>query len=141
MSQHSHVAQHCVCGAALARDNTGGRCASCLAKARLQPQGAPEVPADFWQHDAIRDALAQRHMGLVIRAFRNHPGHGRRGITQQTAAGWAGITQAQLSRIESGAPILTSTDLHSGPRRSEFRPNTFGSACRTEKAPQGSPTK
>jgi transcriptional regulator with XRE-family HTH domain len=54
----------------------------------------------------MRDALARRHMGLVVRAFRTHPGHGRNPISQQTAAGWAAITQAQLSRIENGAPIL-----------------------------------
>jgi transcriptional regulator with XRE-family HTH domain len=90
----------------LARDNAGGRCASCLAKTRLQPLEAPEVPPEFWEHDTMRDALARRHMGLVIRAFRTHPAHGRKGISQETAAGWAGITQAQLSRIENGAPIL-----------------------------------
>ncbi len=47
-----------------------------------------------------------RHMGRVIRAYRVHPDHGRNVISQETAAAWAGITQAQLSRIENGGPIV-----------------------------------
>jgi transcriptional regulator with XRE-family HTH domain len=54
----------------------------------------------------MREALARRHMGQVIRAFRTHSDHGRHVISQETAASWAGITQAQLSRIENGAPIV-----------------------------------
>src|SRR4051794_38728720 len=106
MSQQSEHGRRCVCGALLARDNTANRCASCVAKSRQQLQAAPEVPRDFWDHETMREALAQRHMGLIIRAFRTHPRHGRKGVSQETAAGWAGITQAQLSRIENGAPIL-----------------------------------
>jgi transcriptional regulator with XRE-family HTH domain len=64
------------------------------------------VPAEFWQQAAMREALELRHMGRVIRAFRLHPDHGRHVISQETAAGWAGITQAQLSRIENGSPIV-----------------------------------
>jgi transcriptional regulator with XRE-family HTH domain len=45
-------------------------------------------------------------MGRLIRAYRLHPHHGRRGLSQQRVAEWAGITQAQLSRIESGPAIL-----------------------------------
>jgi transcriptional regulator with XRE-family HTH domain len=105
MSQPSRHKRRCVCGALLARDNTDGRCASCCARSRLQPSTAPEVPPEFWDYDPMKEALNQRHMGLIIRTFRNHPGHGRKAISQETAASWAGITQAQLSRIENGAPI------------------------------------
>jgi transcriptional regulator with XRE-family HTH domain len=52
----------------------------------------------------MRDALATWHMGRVVAAYRNHPFHGRP-LPQETVAGWVGITQAQLSRIESGPPI------------------------------------
>jgi hypothetical protein len=52
----------------------------------------------------MRDALATWHMGRVIAAYRNHPFHGRP-LPQETVAGWVGITQAQLSRIESGPPV------------------------------------
>jgi transcriptional regulator with XRE-family HTH domain len=62
------------------------------------------VPAEFWATDRIRDALATWHMGRVVAAYRNHPFHGRP-LPQETVAGWVGITQAQLNRIESGPPI------------------------------------
>jgi hypothetical protein len=45
-------------------------------------------------------------MGQVIRAFRQHPHHGPRGLAQEDVAGWAGITQGRLSRIETGPPML-----------------------------------
>jgi len=45
-------------------------------------------------------------MGHVIRAFRLHPLHGCDVISQRTVAEWVGLTQAQLSRIETGAPIV-----------------------------------
>jgi transcriptional regulator with XRE-family HTH domain len=50
----------------------------------------------------MRDALATWHMGLVIHAYRTHPHHGRP-LPQELVAGWLGLTQAQLSRIEKGA--------------------------------------
>lgn len=52
------------------------------------------------------DVLVSRHMGRIIRAFREHPFHGRETISQGTIAGWIGITQAQVSRIETGPPIV-----------------------------------
>src|SRR4051812_12879175 len=42
MIQDGQSGLRCICGALLARDNVGGRCASCLAKARLQLLEAPE---------------------------------------------------------------------------------------------------
>lgn len=99
-------ARHCACGTQLARDNHSEHCATCQrvgeGKALLKP---PEVPGDFWEHLPMRDALARRHMGCVIRAFREHPIHGRRVISQGAVAEWSGITQAQVSRIENGASI------------------------------------
>ncbi|NBE82130.1 helix-turn-helix domain-containing protein [Micromonospora sp. NEAU-HG-1] len=44
-------------------------------------------------------------MGRVIRAWRTHPHHGRRSISQDRVASWVGLTQAQLSRIENGPAI------------------------------------
>jgi tetratricopeptide (TPR) repeat protein len=43
-------------------------------------------------------------MGEVISAYRNHPFYGRP-LRQETVARWAGLTQAQLSRIENGPAI------------------------------------
>ncbi|MGY4103603.1 XRE family transcriptional regulator [Nocardia sp. R16R-3T] len=58
--------------------------------------------------DQMRDALATWHMGRVIYAYRMHPYHGRT-LPQELVAGWLGLTQAQLSRIETGtAPELLS---------------------------------
>jgi tetratricopeptide (TPR) repeat protein len=88
----------------LARDNPSSRCGACQAKARDLVVQSPEVPAEFWATDRMRDALATWHMGRVVAAYRNHPFHGRP-LPQETVAGWVGITQAQLSRIESGPPI------------------------------------
>ena len=55
---------------------------------------------------AARQALADRHLGRVIRAYRCHPYHGRYALPQTVVAGWLGITQAQLSRVENGPPVV-----------------------------------
>ncbi|HET6919401.1 MAG TPA: helix-turn-helix transcriptional regulator [Jiangellaceae bacterium] len=60
------------------------------------------MPDDFWQDDAVQAALDSRHMGKVIRAYRHHPHHGRRGLSQDDIAAWAGIAQGQVSKIETG---------------------------------------
>ena len=49
---------------------------------------------------------AERHLGRVIRAYRCHPYHGRVALPQTVVAGWLGITQAQLSRVENGPPLV-----------------------------------
>src|SRR6266545_7385913 len=101
----THKARYCRCGARLARDNTGTRCAPCVAHERDQLYAAPEIPADFWDEVVLSEALQSRHMGRVIRAWRTHPFHGRRPIPQDRVASWVGLTQAQLSRIENGPAI------------------------------------
>ncbi|MER7419382.1 hypothetical protein ABT346_21805 [Micromonospora peucetia] len=64
------------------------------------------VPASFWEHEPVRRALTERHLGRVIRAYRCHPYHGRVALPQTVVAGWLGITQAQLSRVENGPPLV-----------------------------------
>ncbi|MEW2430290.1 hypothetical protein AB0877_19980 [Micromonospora sp. NPDC047644] len=66
----------------------------------------PKVPASFWEHEPVRLALAERHLGRVVRAYRCHPYHGRVALPQSVVAGWLGITQAQLSRVENGPPLV-----------------------------------
>ena len=56
----------------------------------------------------MRVALASWHIGQVIRAYRYHPGHGPRPLSQELVGGWLGLTQAQLSRVEGGPAV---TDL------------------------------
>ncbi|MEU7618964.1 helix-turn-helix transcriptional regulator [Micromonospora rifamycinica] len=60
----------------------------------------------FWEHEPVRQALSSRHLGRVIRAYRFHPYHGRAALPQTVVAGWLGVTQAQLSRIENGSPVV-----------------------------------
>ncbi|WP_259275632.1 helix-turn-helix domain-containing protein [Micromonospora chalcea] len=97
------------CGGRLARDNDTGRCAPCQAAERDRLSTSPAVPESFWDHEPLRAALAGRHLGQVIRAYRHHPYHGRNPLPQSVVAGWLGITQAQLSRIENG-PALVHLD-------------------------------
>jgi hypothetical protein len=94
------------CGGRLARDNDSGRCAACQAAERNRLIAPPTVPASFWEHEPIRQALTERHLGRVIRAYRCHPYHGRQPLPQTTVARWLGITQAQLSRVENGPPMV-----------------------------------
>lgn len=61
----------------------------------------PAVPPGFWLTDRMRDAFAARHMGRIICAYRVHAWHGKP-LSQETVARWAGLGQAQLSRVESG---------------------------------------
>ncbi|WP_434743021.1 helix-turn-helix domain-containing protein [Micromonospora sp. SH-82] len=94
------------CGGRLARDNDSGRCTPCATAERDRLSRPPVVPAAFWEHPPLRQALTDRNLGRAIRAFRNHPYHGRNPLPQSAAAGWLGITQAQLSRIETGPPVV-----------------------------------
>jgi transcriptional regulator with XRE-family HTH domain/tetratricopeptide (TPR) repeat protein len=60
----------------------------------------------------MRAALESWHMGKVFSAYRTHPHHGRT-LSQELVAGWLNLTQAQLSRIESGrAPEELSKLIH-----------------------------
>src|SRR6266496_457952 len=92
------------CGTRLARDNSGTRCGACQTKGRDFLITAPSVPPEFWLTDRMRDAFAVRHMGRIIYAYRTHPFHGRT-VAQDVVARWVGVSQTQLSRIESGPPL------------------------------------
>jgi tetratricopeptide (TPR) repeat protein len=105
----SHPTRYCrACGTRLARDNQAARCTPCQKRQRDTHAQPPDLPPAFWHTDLIRDALQTWHIGKVIQAYRRHPFHGDRPLTQELLAGWLGLTQAQLSRIESGSPV---TDL------------------------------
>jgi transcriptional regulator with XRE-family HTH domain len=85
----------------LARDNDDVLCSSCQRSSALN---APAVPRDFWKDPEIRHALDIWHIGRVIYLYRTHPWHGRP-LSQDVVAGWFGLTQPQLSRIENGRAI------------------------------------
>ena len=100
----------CRCGTRLARDNRAEQCNACQQTARDHRLRPPRVPPEFWTSPDMRTALGARDMGLVMRAFRTHPAHGR-DIPQEVAAGWVGLTQSGLSRIERGEHAFTETKL------------------------------
>ncbi len=97
--------RYCACGTRLARDNRGVLCSACQNRARNTLLAVPSVPPAFWLTDRMRDAFANRHMGQIIYAYRTHPFHGKV-VPQEVVARWAGISQTQLSRVESGSPLL-----------------------------------
>lgn len=94
------------CGTQLAHDNPDDYCAPCKVGSRDRFAAPSEVPAEFWDSQAMGEAFASRHMGRVIRAYRCHPFHGRRPLPQDVVASWIGVTQGQLSRIENGPTIV-----------------------------------
>jgi hypothetical protein len=106
------------CKTLLARDNDGSLCGACQQRARNVLAAPPEVPAWVWDSPQLREALASRHLGRVVRAFRTHPYHGRP-ITQSVAASWFFLTQTQLSRIEKGPPVRDLDRLR-GPNKMIF---------------------
>jgi tetratricopeptide (TPR) repeat protein/transcriptional regulator with XRE-family HTH domain len=99
------VVRYCRCGTRLARDNPDRCCGPCRHKAREARLGPPQVPAEFWETEQMRAALASRHMGRICYAYRHHRFHEPGPLSQELVGGWFGLTQPQLSRIENGPPI------------------------------------
>ncbi|MFQ6226494.1 helix-turn-helix domain-containing protein [Nocardia sp. NPDC002869] len=92
--------RYCVdCGGLLSRYNPGEWCGSCTPTTADTPL---EMPAQFWWSEHMLAALSSWHMGRVIYAYRTHPLHGPQPIAQKKVANWLDLTQAQLSRIETG---------------------------------------
>jgi transcriptional regulator with XRE-family HTH domain len=89
------------CLALLARDNESTLCGACSCTQREGVAGE-DVPSAFWGDDGILAAVADRHFGRLVKAYRHHPHHGRRPLSQELAASRLGLSQAQLSRIENG---------------------------------------
>lgn len=88
------------CGTRMARDNTDRLCAACRTKARDLLVRAPQVPTWFWEAPPIRAALAARHMGQVVRAFRTLAAAARRwhhaGRLHTGAAPWTPVIVKSL---------------------------------------------
>ena len=67
------------------------------------------LPEGFWQAPEFADAFAAQHIGRVARAYRRHPFqvgvYGPGGVSQELLGQWVGLTQAQISRTESGPPV------------------------------------
>jgi hypothetical protein len=107
----SRQARHhyCRCGTHLAADHKERQCARCQRASRDKLIVPPQVPAEFWQTEQLREAFAAQHIGQVARAYRLHPYHhavyGPSGISQTLLGQWLGLRQPQISRIETGPPI------------------------------------
>jgi tetratricopeptide (TPR) repeat protein len=93
------------CRAWLARDHADRLCSPCQKAGPERLAAPPDVPIEFWYDGELQAALVSQHMGRVIRAYRHHPHHGSRGLTQDDVASWAGIAQGRLSSIETGPSI------------------------------------
>ncbi|WP_460404117.1 helix-turn-helix domain-containing protein [Actinophytocola sediminis] len=109
LTKPQHQARYCRCGARLAADNLSDQCGPCDRLNRDRLLAPPSVPVDVWDTAQLRDAFAAQHIGQVARAYRKHPHHaavfGSGGISQALLGQWLGLTQAQVSRIETGAPV------------------------------------
>ncbi len=107
----SRSARLCGCGTRLASDNLGTLCVKRCGPCQRKPPDPPRVPPEFWQTDRMREALASQDVGCICAAYRQHPFHGPLALTQKLVAGWLGIDQAYLSRIESGQRRLRDLDM------------------------------
>jgi transcriptional regulator with XRE-family HTH domain len=94
----------------LAADNDERQCARCQRASRDKFIAPPEVPAEFWQTEQFCEAFAAQHIGRVGRAFRMSPYHyavyGPGGISQGLLGQWLGVKQPQISKVETGPPIV-----------------------------------
>ncbi|MGH3771723.1 MAG: helix-turn-helix domain-containing protein [Pseudonocardiaceae bacterium] len=108
--------RYCRCGTQLAADNSEPQCARCQRASRGKLLAPPQVPAGFWRAERFRQAFDAQHIGWISRAYRTHPHHyavyGPSGISQTLLGQWLGLSQAQISRIETGAPIRHLDTLH-----------------------------
>jgi DNA-binding XRE family transcriptional regulator len=96
------------CSAVLAADNTAGLCARCYRDQRDQLRTPPAHMSDeFWNTDDFRAAFESQHIGRVCKAYRHHPRHLQlfgKALNQDHLGLWLGLTQAQVSKLESGKP-------------------------------------
>jgi hypothetical protein len=101
--------RYCRCGTQLAADNSERQCARCQRAAQDKLIAPPHLPAEFWHAERFQQAFDAQHIGWISRAYRTHPHHyavyGLSGISQTLLGQWLGLSQAQISRIETGAPI------------------------------------
>lgn len=84
------------CRARLASDNAGGLCSPC---SRVDRAAVRIPPASFWVSEPVQRAVARRDFGLIIKAAR---AAGDPPVRQAEMGVWLGLSQAQVSRIESG---------------------------------------
>lgn len=103
------------CEATLARDNMGHLCNRCLRDQRDLLRTPPaHLPAVFWETDDFRAAFQSRHIGKVLKAYRNHPRHRQifgKALNQGTLGRWLGLEQSQVSKIENSPKPEPNTEV------------------------------
>lgn len=94
------------CPALLASDNRGQRCSACARQSAASDKAsAPaEPPPGFWTRSDVQSALANRHFGMLLRAYRR--AHDPE-IRQAQVAEWLALGQGQISRIERSTKPVT----------------------------------
>src|SRR2546423_11862747 len=96
------------CQAVLAADNTARLCSKCHREQRDQLRTPPaQLRNEFFETNEFRTAFESQHIGKVLKAYRNHPGHLQllgKALNQELLGRWLGLTQAQVSKLENGKP-------------------------------------
>lgn len=96
------------CETLLATDNTARLCGRCHREQRDQLRTPPvQLRNEFFETDEFRAAFESQHIGKVFKVYRNHPAHLQlfgKALNQELLGRWLGLTQAQVSKLESGKP-------------------------------------
>lgn len=96
------------CGAPLAADNRDYLCGPCRRAANESSWRPPAKPPEFWAKPELANALWSRHFGRLLRAYRR--AHDPE-LSQRKLGTWLGLSQGQVSRIESASePLAHSHD-------------------------------
>jgi transcriptional regulator with XRE-family HTH domain len=92
------------CGNKLAVGARLSQCRRCArATAAVTVEGAPPTfPDSFWTTPELGEAFEAQDFGLVLRAYRKICGPK---VTQADIAGWLGLSQSQVSRMERGTSL------------------------------------
>jgi transcriptional regulator with XRE-family HTH domain len=92
------------CGNKLAVGARSPECRSCTRASAAVPVESvpPVVPDSFWTTAELREAFDAEDFGRVLKAYRRACGPD---VTQTDVAGWIGLSQSQVSRMESGTSL------------------------------------
>jgi transcriptional regulator with XRE-family HTH domain len=93
------------CRNALSRYNRDQHCSGCSRLVPPPSASVPQVAVDVWRRADVQAALAGRDFGNLCRLVRVHSS-----LRQSDMAQLAGLSQAFLSMLESGARRLTNID-------------------------------
>jgi len=85
------------CGAHLASDNPDDRCGPCQRREPALQLEPPKLDDACWDAPAIQQAVAERHFGHLLLAYRKAV---EPELRQAEVGRWLGLTQGQVSRIE-----------------------------------------